>query len=48
VTVRELDTYDATDLRKSARRRTNNRNRWIHTVVGTGIVAFLLFPLYWM
>lgn len=48
MTVRELDTYDATDLRKSARRRTNNRNRWIHTVVGTGIVAFLLFPLYWM
>lgn len=48
MTVRELDKYNVSEVRKSVRRRTGYRNRWIHTVLGIGILAFLLFPLYWM
>ncbi len=48
MTVRELDNYNVSEVRKSVRRRTGYRNRWIHTVLGIGILAFLLFPLYWM
>jgi len=48
VTVLESGKDTRSGLKRSVRRPTGYQRRRIHTFLGIGILAFLLFPLYWM